>query len=369
MGIKRGLNPRLAEVGKIKIGGKGAEKTGAKGKYRVPVRFQHFVITTTERGKDGNFIPDLSLMEKINPKSEWKDGQKRSEPKEIPIVFLFDDIDMNFRTEFSYYAGAKCVCRGDGETAERVFTKAGKAEIVSPDGILSIQVKAGEKHRIPCDPDHCPLLQPDAKGATKCKPSGILSCLIPLSMNIGGVYRFRTHSWNTISNILAALDLIKTITGGILVGLPMKLQFLKKATTDHGNVSVVNVVFDGESQQKMRELAFIESKNRADFGINMLQIENNAKASGFMVNTDTAEDIEAEYFHEPETEEDAITDRADTALENVEADLPEDTEIESDDPIVLTDETKADKKEPEKKKEQKKEQKEEEPDNDGLELF
>ena len=380
MGIKKGLTPRLAEVGKIKIGGKGEtrKKTGGNGTYQLPVRYDHFVITKTERGKDGNFIPDLELMEKINPKETWEDGQTYAKPKEIPIIFLFDDIDMNFRTEYAYYQGAKCMCRGDGETAERLYLKAGKQTVFeegrnrnqrpdTPSVLMEkeIQVKPGERHKIVCDTETCQFAQPDSKGFARCKPSGVLSCLIPASMNIGGVYRFRTHSWNSISNILASLELIKTITGGLLVGLPMKLQFLKKATTDHGNVSVVNVVFDGESQQKMRELAFNENKNRIEFGVNMLQIEDNAKKAGFMANTDSDEDISAEFYTVPETEKPVnITDRAELVLDNVQ----EESFVQPDDKAELDPTIEDTNPEPDKEPEKKQEEKLE-PVDDGLEIF
>jgi len=144
--IKKGLTPRLAEVGKIKIGGKGEtrKKTNGNGTYQLPVKYDHFVITKTERGNDGNFVPDLELMGKIDPKENWKDGQTFGQPKEIPIIFLFDDIDMNFRTEYAYYQGAKCMCRGDGETAERLYLKAGKQNTLEG----KIDVKPGEKHKI-----------------------------------------------------------------------------------------------------------------------------------------------------------------------------------------------------------------------------
>ena len=50
MAIKKGLNPRFAEVGKIKIGGKGETKKTSGGKdFQIPVRYDHFVVTTTER--------------------------------------------------------------------------------------------------------------------------------------------------------------------------------------------------------------------------------------------------------------------------------------------------------------------------------
>lgn len=396
MGIKKGLTPRLAEVGKIKIGGKGDERKGSKGMYRLPVRYDHFVITTTERLPDkegGNFVPDLELMEKIDPRENWADGQTHAKPKEIPIIFLFDDIDMNFRTEYAYYQGAKCMCRGDGEIAERLYLKAGKQTVIvedystNPDSPIpllikkEIQVKPGEKHNIICNTEKCPFSQPDAKGVTRCKPSGILSCLIPASMNIGGVFRFRTHSWNTISNILASLELIKTITGGILVGLPMKLQFLKKATSEHGNVNVVNVVFDGESQQKMRELAFTENKNRIEFGVNMRLIEDNAKKAGFMANTDSDADIEAEFYTLPEEEKPPvnITDRAELILDGVQDESFTETEEEDNSDIIpeqMIPTGKQEVKEQEldvsREKDQKKPDKKEDkqpPPDDGLEIF
>lgn len=321
MAIKRGLKPRLAEVGKIKIGGKGdvRKKTGGNGTYQLPIRYEHFVITSTEKDlKTGNFVPDKDLMDKLG-----------GEPKEIPIVFLFDDIDMNFNTSFAMYQGAKCVCRGDGEFAERLFLQAGKPDPfqIADDGPQKVQ--KDERRKIVCDPENCPMMKPDSKGQTRCKPSGILSCLIPVSMNIGGVYRFRTHSWNTISNILASLDLIKTITGGVLVGLPMKLQFLKKSTEDHGNVNVVNVSFDGQTQQEMRQLAFQEMKNREDHKINILQIEQHARDTGFLKETDDPADIEAEFYNtdeEPEKEKEPvknIQDRGAAVLGNVESKQPE----------------------------------------------
>jgi len=108
--IKNGLIPRLAEVGKIKIGGKGETRKSKDGKpYQLPIRFNHFVVTTTEKGENGNFVINHDIMKKLG-----------NEPKEISIRLPFDDIDMNFYTSFQYYHGSKCVCRGDGEKATRL---------------------------------------------------------------------------------------------------------------------------------------------------------------------------------------------------------------------------------------------------------
>jgi hypothetical protein len=201
-----------------------------------------------------------------------------TKPKEIPIRLIFDDIDMNFYTSFQYYHGKKMMCKGDGEKA---------VWYGSEDGVPKSGV---------CDPDTCKFAQPDSKGATKCKISGILSCMLPFVMDIGGVYRFRTHGWNSVSNILASLQFISENTGGVLQGLPLKLKMLKKSTEEHGNVNTVTIVLDGIQMVKMRELAFQEFQNRKMLGINMKMIEDKAIASGFLEDKDDPVDVEEEFY-------------------------------------------------------------------------
>ena len=266
----KNLNPRLAEVGKIKIGMKGAEKTSGKGnKFRLPVKLDHFLVTTTDKGPDGNFIHDKCVMEALG-----------ASPTEIPIRLLFDDIDMNFFTSYQYYHGRKCLCRGDGESAERVH-QAGKPK--------------EEIKTIKCDFEKCEFA---VKG--KCKVSGILSCSLPDSEYLGGVYRFRTHGWNSVSGILAALQFFQNNTNGVLQGLPLKLKFMKKSTEEHGNVPMVTVVLDGVEMMKMRQLAVTEAQNRRRLGVDIKQIEIAAVQTGFMEDTDDPADIQAEFYHEDE---------------------------------------------------------------------
>lgn len=264
--IKKGLTLRFTEIGKIKIGGKGETRKSKDGKdYQLPVRYEHFVVTTTEKGKDGNFIIDEKVMKELG-----------LEPKEIPIRLPFDSTDMNFFTSFQMYHGNNCLCRGDGENATR-YTKDGKEQ------------------QIKCNPYGCEFIQPDDKGQSKCKPSGILSCIIPDSMEAGAVYRFRTHSWNSVSGILASLQYISDNTNGVLQGLPLKLKFLKKATQDHGNVSIVTIVLDGE-MLRIRESAMIEYQNRMQLGIDMKRIEDQARATGWCDEKDDPEDVQTEYY-------------------------------------------------------------------------
>lgn len=285
---KTALNPRLAEVGKIKIGGKGEERTSGNGKkFQLPVKYDHFVVTTTEKDpKTGNFIINTELMKKLG-----------DSPQEIKIRLMFDDINLNFHTEFQMYSGNKRICHGDGETATRNFQTAGKQKIPTEDGEKEITVKAGDSVCIKCDPSTCPFAQPDDKGSTKCKPSGILSCMIAESMDIGGVYRFRTHSWNSVSAITAAHDWVSAQTNGIMMGLPLKLKLVKKTTADHGTIQYVTLIVDGELM-KVRQDALAEMQNRNMLGIEMRKLEQQAISVGFLNDTDLPEDIQSEFYSE-----------------------------------------------------------------------
>ncbi len=268
------LNPRLAEIGKIKIGTKGEERTSKSGtKYRLPVKYDHFVITTTERDKKtGRFIIDTEIMKKLDPPG-MKNGKKYEgmKPKEIPIILVFDDIDLNFFTSFACYLSKILFCRGDGEKANRRENDIDK--------------------QIICNPETCQFFKDK-----KCKVSGILSSMISLNPEFGGVYRFRTHSWNSVSNILASLQFIAQNTNGVLQGLPLKLKMLKKTTEEHGDVNIVTIVLDGIQMKEMRKLAVDEYRDRKLLDFNMNKIEKEARESGFLKDTDTPEDIEEEFY-------------------------------------------------------------------------
>jgi hypothetical protein len=272
MSIKN-LTPRLAEVGKIKIGGLGEERTAKNGnKYRLPVRYNHFVVTTTERDATGNLIPDKDIMKQLG-----------KDPTEIPIKLLFDSIDMNFYTSYQYYHGKKCLCKGDGEKAQRWVTK---------------DKKEPELTEIECNPDKC-----EYAVSGKCKVSGILSCLLTHFPTFGGCYRYRTHGWNAVNNILAALEFFKSNTNGVLQGLPLKLVMLKKATAEHGNINTVSLVLDNIEIAKMRQLALQEYKNRKALGVNMVDYETKVKALDFHKDTDPEDIVQEEFYPEIEDAE------------------------------------------------------------------
>ncbi|MBU1080883.1 MAG: hypothetical protein KKB59_10395 [Spirochaetes bacterium] len=272
--IKRGLHKTLAEVGKIKTGFKGDKITAKSGTtFQPPKKFDFFMVTTTERDpKTGNLIPNAEVMTKLG-----------GEPRELKIRLPFDSIDKNFFTQYQAYSGGVKLCAGDGETAERrgvVTVKGDRLETVGED-----------RASVECDYETCPIAQ-----AGKCKVSGILSCFLPQSGDLGGVYKYRTHSWNGVSSILGALEYFAEQTGGILQGMPLKLVLVKKTTEEHGNINYATVVIDGEEIRGLRRLAIDERESRKLLGYDIAKAEAEAVKSGFLDDTDAPEDVEAEFY-------------------------------------------------------------------------
>jgi len=249
----KGLIPQLAERGRIKIGMKGDEKTSAQGKkFMLPVKLDHFLITTMQRDAAGRLLPDAALMARLKP-----DGGKITE---IPVRLLYDDVDLDFQTRYALYRGNRCWCSGDGETAQRLAGENGKyLEVACP----------------------CERLDPYFTGQDRCKILGTLQVLIEGTDRIGGVWKFRTTSWNTVNAILSSLALIQTITGGPLAGIPLHLVLSPKTVTvpttgQNMVVYVVSLEYRG-TEEALAELGYQIARRRVEHQIKMEQIEAEAR--------------------------------------------------------------------------------------------
>lgn len=204
----KGLKPRLAEAGKIKIGGLGAERKSKRGNtFRLPVKYDHFLVTKTMRGDKGDLLVDEGLMEDL-PKD--RDGKVRA----IPIVLHSDEIEEVFPTAYNLYSGKKLACRGDGEKATRWELRDEQAN-----GRI-VKVRTGRTKEMDCP---CPYL--GAKSGPICKPHGTLHCSIavPGRAVAGALYRWRTTSIISIERMIASLQQILSITGS-LKGIPLTLK-------------------------------------------------------------------------------------------------------------------------------------------------
>jgi len=263
MGIKKGLRVGLAENYKIKIGMKGAErqKKSGDGTYQMPVRLDYFRLCKTHRGKDGNYVVAKELVDAYG-----------LEPKMLECSVPFDDIDLIFPTEYAYYNGKKKICFGDGEHATRT-----KSE--------------GKVERVECNTETCPYLMDK-----RCKPSGRLHLVLTKAPRLGSVAVFRTHGWNSVSNILNSLEQISEQTGGILRGIPMRLEVLTKDTAEFGPIQHVNletaaIDWDSVAGARMKEL---ESRHRMKEDIKL--IEATAIIEGILVDKDDPADVEDEFY-------------------------------------------------------------------------
>lgn len=256
----KNLCPGLQEVGKIKIGNKGAVRKTAQGKeWQAPQKLDHFLITTLERGNDNNYVVDQRLQQKFGGDN----------CKSIPVRLIYDDIGLNFATRYICYYGKTVFCSGDGETAQRLQ-----------------QDKTTYKER------SCPCERQDPKfagdvvngqvkaGQGKCKINGILSTIIDGADSVGGVWKLRTTSYNTVVGIMSSLALISRITGGRLAGIPLNLTVSPKTTQDpvagsQVTVYVVGLTFAG-NMETLRNTGYQIAMDEAKHGISMREIENRA---------------------------------------------------------------------------------------------
>lgn len=217
------LNPRQAEAGKIKIGGLGKERTTKDGRaWREPKKLDHFIVTKTVRGSNGEFEVDEAIMEQL-PKD--KDGKCR----EIPILLDSDIIEEVFPHALACYAGRKLHCKGDGKTATRWEVKRDNSSRI---------VRTGD-----AQPRDCPCDYLNAKRGYVCRPHGTLWVTIAAGeeTRIGARHAFRTTSWNSVRWILSGLDSIQRQVG-TLVGLPCKMIVRPHQVNTNDGTKVVQVV-------------------------------------------------------------------------------------------------------------------------------
>lgn len=211
--LVKGIIPGLAERGKIKIGEKGKMIRSKNGtEFQPPKKLDHFRVTTLERDADDNFRTDEQIHKMLGG----------PEPREIPVMLLFDNIERNFSTRYVCYKGKTRWCYGDGENAIRI---------------------TDDKENIASVPCPCERLAMDYKSNPRCKIAGVLSVVIRGAESVGGVWKLRTTSWNTCQSIMSSLALIQQITKGRLAGLPLMLTISPKtATTPEGASQIIYVV-------------------------------------------------------------------------------------------------------------------------------
>lgn len=283
----RNLAPRLPERGKIKIGIKASAVTSSRGnEFQPPQKLDHFRVVTLERGKDGNFLID-EAFHKCH-------GQ---EPKEIPVRLLYDDPDLNFPTRYACFLGRTLWCSGNGETATRISDS-------PPRNRAELEQLKPEPRLVKCP---CHRIEATYDGKDRCKPNGALSVLIDGAGGLGGVWTFRTTSWNSIAGIMSTLEFLSTVTGGILSNIPLKLRIMPKQATNPVNGSqvtiyVVGLEFDGDIPQ-LQQIGHDIALERARTHVSIKHIEAEARrllaapTPNAVLPGDDADDVIDEFYY------------------------------------------------------------------------
>ena len=237
--------PSLPERGKIKIGMKGEVRRSRQGnEFQLPQKLDHFRVTTMQRGQDGNFMLDPAVHDVYG-----------EAPKELGVQLLYDDIELNFQCRYTCYAGRKQACSGDGERAVQA---------------------TGQETACPCERQ-----DPAYTGANKCKVNGCLSVIIKGAEVVGGVWKFRTTSYNSVVGILGSLSLVKTATGGPLAGIPLSMSLRPKTVVSPSDgatqtVYVVGLDYLG-TFETLQALGYEIALNRQKHQIRMEDVEASAR--------------------------------------------------------------------------------------------
>ncbi len=203
---------------------------------------------------------------------------------------MYNDIGLNVQTRYAAYKGrTTLLCSGDGETATRSDGEGGFKEIECP---------CGHKD---------PTYQAEHPKETKCKIATRFQCEIVGCEEVGGVFVFRSVSYNIAIELPSSLAYINTLTGGQLVGLELTLV-VGPRTTDKGKIHVATVIHEG-SRANLIETAvnLLES----DALVNRRRELVEVRARKMLVESnelqeyleDNAEEITSEHYPE-ETEKD-----------------------------------------------------------------
>lgn len=178
------LAPRLPIIGVIKIGRLKPKVTSSKGnEFQPPQKLDHFFIGKTLRGDDNNYVRDDAIHAKLPEK-----------PMALDVRLPFDLRSEILHAEMTHYQGRT--------------TKTHQC-----DGVTCTDPQKGTER--PCDRRagrDCP-----------CKPYARLTLMLEASPTFGGLYVYRTRSWEAVSSLQTFLGQMEKAFGS-LRGLPCRLE-------------------------------------------------------------------------------------------------------------------------------------------------
>ncbi len=262
----KGLTITPPVLGRISIG-KIVEKNGK----RLPAKDDQFTITSQVQGRDG------WLLHPVDEALRKAQGEK---VRSIPIRFMFNDPDLNFRADYALFdrSTGRPLCVGNGENCKRTCG----------DGIKSLACPS---------PDACPLAQGGA-----CKPYGRLNVLIGDEDALGS-FVFRTTGFNSIRTLTARLQYFQAVSGGRLACLPLELRLRGKSTRQSHGAPIFYVDIttrEGESMEEALLAARQLEDARRTTGFDQAALDRAASLGfsngAFEDNEEEGETIVEEFF-------------------------------------------------------------------------
>ena len=241
----KGLAITPPVLGRICIG-RVVEKNGK----RVPEKDDQFTITSQVQGKDGWVLhPFDETLRKAS-----LNGKLRS----IPVRLLFNDPDLNLRSEYSLFdrGNGRPMCVGNGDVCRR-YTPIGMQALPCP------------------SPDVCEL----ARGGF-CKPYGRLNVSLADDDELGS-FIFRTTGYNSIRTLAARLAYYQGVSGDLLSCLPLQLQLRGKSTTQSHRTPIYYVDLTIRSGMSLEE-AIVNARElneqRKSIGFDQSSLDEAARA-------------------------------------------------------------------------------------------
>lgn len=246
-------------------------------------------------GKE-QFLPDFDAIESHGPM-----------PTEIDIVTLDDE---PFSGMYQMWSATELKCKGDGVNALRVLSMA----TAEQKPMAEECARAGEKY-FPLDgcwTAGCPFSRPGRDSSGKetpspCKPGGDFKFQLACNIRVGGTAYFHTTGFRSISSIFSSLHRVRTLTGGRLMGIPLKMC-LRPFRTNHNGQAATHYAVALEfrapdpvtlSKRLMESVwAFAPGKEKP---VRMIEAPEAAIEEGEEEAPISAEAMVAEFY--PETEE------------------------------------------------------------------
>ena len=163
------------------------------------------------------------------------------EPKSLDVIIPTEDEEVFASTYYRAYSRTRgLVCKGDGQTADRLIDSSTKklavdeetGELITHGDIAKHDAKEVERAIVPCPARACPYYIDKS-----CKQLMMLQVLLPRVPGFG-VYQIDTSSINSIIDINSQLALLRQIYGRVS-GLPLRLTLDPREVSPDGKKKTV----------------------------------------------------------------------------------------------------------------------------------